>query len=71
MKNAVFWDIKTQFVPHRRYITSSLHSPASLCYVRFEVFTAVSMKNAVFWDIITQFVPHRRYITSPVHSPTS
>jgi hypothetical protein len=20
MKNAVFWDIKTQFVPHRRHI---------------------------------------------------
>jgi hypothetical protein len=22
MKNAVFWDIETQFVPHRRHITS-------------------------------------------------
>jgi hypothetical protein len=29
MKNAVFWDIKTQFVPHRRHITSPLQSPAS------------------------------------------
>jgi hypothetical protein len=29
MKNAVFWDIKTHFVPHRRHITSPLHSPAS------------------------------------------
>jgi hypothetical protein len=29
MKNVVFWDIKTQFVPHRRYITSPLQSPAS------------------------------------------
>jgi hypothetical protein len=28
IKNAVFWDIKPQFVPHRRNITSSLHSPA-------------------------------------------
>jgi hypothetical protein len=28
MKNAVFWDIKAQFVPHRRHITSPLHSPA-------------------------------------------
>jgi hypothetical protein len=27
MKNAVFWDIKTQFVPHRRHITSPLQSP--------------------------------------------
>jgi hypothetical protein len=24
MKNAVFWDIKTHFVPHRRHITSPL-----------------------------------------------
>jgi hypothetical protein len=24
MKNAVFWDIKTQFVPHRKHITSPL-----------------------------------------------
>jgi hypothetical protein len=29
MKNVVFWDIKTHFIPHRRHITSPLHSPAS------------------------------------------
>jgi hypothetical protein len=29
MKNAVFWDIKPQFVLHRRHITSPLQSPAS------------------------------------------
>jgi hypothetical protein len=28
MKNVVFWDIETQFVPHRSHITSPLHSPA-------------------------------------------
>jgi hypothetical protein len=28
MKNAVFWDIKNQFVLHRRHITSPLQSPA-------------------------------------------
>jgi hypothetical protein len=28
MKNAVFWDIKTQFVPHMKHITSPLQSPA-------------------------------------------
>jgi hypothetical protein len=28
-KNAVFWDIKTQFVPHGRHITSPLQSTAS------------------------------------------
>jgi hypothetical protein len=70
MKNAVFWDIKTQFVPHRRHITSLLQSPSGYCYVRFEVFTAVTMKNAVFWGIKTQFVPHRKHITSLLQSPT-
>jgi hypothetical protein len=28
MKNAVFWDIKIHFVPHRRHVTSLLLSPA-------------------------------------------
>jgi hypothetical protein len=28
MKNVVFWDIKTQFIPHRRHITSWLQSQA-------------------------------------------
>jgi hypothetical protein len=27
-KNAVFWHIKTQFVPHRRHITSTIQSSA-------------------------------------------
>jgi hypothetical protein len=71
MKNAVFWDIKTQSAPHSRHITSRLQSPDGYCYVRFEVFTAVTMKNAVFWDIKTQFILHRRHITSPLQSPAS
>jgi hypothetical protein len=29
MKNAVFWDIKPQFVLQRRHVTFPLHSPAS------------------------------------------
>jgi hypothetical protein len=29
MNNVVFWDIKTQFVLHRRHITSPLQSSAS------------------------------------------
>jgi hypothetical protein len=29
MKNVVFWDIRTQFVTHRRHITSPLQSPTS------------------------------------------
>jgi hypothetical protein len=28
-KNVVFWDIKTQFVPHKEHITSLILSPAS------------------------------------------
>jgi hypothetical protein len=35
MKNAVFWDIKTQFVPHRKHITSTLELsrliPCKIC----------------------------------------
>jgi hypothetical protein len=58
MKNIVFWNIKTQFVLHRKHITSPLPSPSSLYYVRYEVFTAVTVKNTVFWNIKTQFIPH-------------
>jgi hypothetical protein len=28
MKTALFWDIKPQFVPHRRHIISPLETPA-------------------------------------------
>jgi hypothetical protein len=45
MKNVAFWDIKTQFVPHKIHITSPLQSLVGYCYVRFEVFMAVTMKN--------------------------
>jgi hypothetical protein len=51
MKNVVFRDINTQFVPHRRHITSPVQSPASKCYVRFEVSTGVNMKDIVFRDV--------------------
>jgi hypothetical protein len=71
MKNVVFWDIKTLFVLHRRHVTSPLKNQAGYYYVRFEVFTAVTMKNVVFWDIKTQFELHRRHITSPLQSPAS
>jgi hypothetical protein len=32
-------------------------------YVRFEVFTAVTMKNAVSWYIKTQFIPHGKHFS--------
>jgi hypothetical protein len=43
MKNGVFWDIKPQFLPDRKHITSPLQSPAGYCCVRFEVLTEVTM----------------------------
>jgi hypothetical protein len=33
-------------------------------FVRFDVFTAVTMKNAVFWDIEAQFIPHGKHYVS-------
>jgi hypothetical protein len=51
MQNAVFWDIRIQFIPHRRHITSPLQISAGQCDVRFEVLKAVSLKNAAFWDV--------------------
>jgi hypothetical protein len=57
MKNAVFWDIKTQFISHRKYINIPLQSTVGYCYVRFEVFAAVAMKNAVLWDITSRGFP--------------
>jgi hypothetical protein len=48
MKNIVFWDIK----PSSYFTGDTLHlhyrvQPVK-CYVRFEVFTAVTIKNDVF-----------------------
>jgi hypothetical protein len=70
MKNVVFWDIKPSSYLTGD-ITSPIQRPTSSCYVRFEVFTAVTMKNVVFWDIKPLFVLHRRHITSPLQSPAS
>jgi hypothetical protein len=69
LRNAVFWDIKTQLVLHRRHITSPLQSPASYCYVRFVVFMAVTMKNAVVWDVaLCDCCKNRRFgETYPFH----
>jgi hypothetical protein len=51
MKNVIFWDIRTQFVLHRRHIMSPLQSPVSQCYVRSEVFRAETMKNGILWEV--------------------
>jgi hypothetical protein len=69
MKNAVFWDIKTQFIPHRGHITTPLQSPAGKCYVRFVFFTAVTIKNALFWDLITVHTSQETQYLSPTDEP--
>jgi hypothetical protein len=61
MKNVVLRNIKSQFVLHRRHITSPLQRPAGQYYVRFEVLAAGIMKTVVLWDIRNQFVPHMRH----------
>jgi hypothetical protein len=50
MENAIFWDVKTQFLPHRKHIISPIQSATCKCYVRSEDFTVVTMKNFVLWD---------------------
>jgi hypothetical protein len=49
IKNAVFWDIKTQFVSHRKHYVSA--TEPSRLMLRYEVFTAVTMKNVIFLDV--------------------
>jgi hypothetical protein len=41
------------FVPHRKHINEPPRpvTGIALSYVRFEVFTTVTMKNVVFWDV--------------------
>jgi hypothetical protein len=51
MKNAVFWDIESLFIPHMKHIISPLQRPAIQYCVRFAISAAVTMKNAVLWDI--------------------
>jgi hypothetical protein len=61
MKNFFFWDIKTQFIPHRRHISAAEPSRLMLC----KVFTAVTMKHAVFRDINTSQETHYVSDTEP------
>jgi hypothetical protein len=44
------WDIKTQFVPHRRCLRYRAQ-PVNAMLHSIEVFTAVTMKNADFCDV--------------------
>jgi hypothetical protein len=67
-KNAAFCGKKTKLIPHRRHITSPPESPADECYVRFEVFTAVTTKNTVFRDVTLLWgyiLPKRLFLQEP------
>jgi hypothetical protein len=71
MKNAVFCDIKPQFIPNRRHSTSPLQWPAGYCYVRFEGFTAVTVKNAVIKNpssYLREDTLRLHYRTQPVNA---
>jgi hypothetical protein len=48
VKNSFFWDTKTPVRTSQEtyYFSSTVLSK----YVRFEVFTAVTMKNGALWD---------------------
>jgi hypothetical protein len=78
------WESGVRFPSGTTYFCVSVLFPPSLgptdppakcssisVYVRFDVFTVMSMKNVVFWDIKPQFVLHRRHITSPLQSSAS
>jgi hypothetical protein len=45
MKNIIFWDIKTQFILHRRHITS----PAGLCSGK-----VIYLLRGTNWILISQ-----------------
>jgi hypothetical protein len=70
MKNVVFWDIKTQFVPHRRHIVSATE-PSSLMLCKIGDFHGGDYEECRLLGYKTQFIRHRRHITSPLQSPAS
>jgi hypothetical protein len=73
MKNAVFWDIRTQFLSptsqETHYVSTTELSRLVLCNI--DVSTTVTMNNSVFWDMRTLFLPHRSHMTSPLQNSAS
>jgi hypothetical protein len=69
MKNAIFWDIKAQFVPNRRhYFSATERSRLMLC-------TIWGVHNGDYEECRLlgykiQSIPHRKHITSPLQCPT-
>jgi hypothetical protein len=68
MKNAFVWDIKHQFIPHRKHVMSSLQSSGGECYVIFEDFTA-DYEECRLLGYKPQSVPHRKHSTSLLQTP--
>jgi hypothetical protein len=63
MKNAVFWNIKTQFVPHRKqYIPATDPSRIILCKICG--FHGGDYEECRLLEYKTQFVPHRKHYVS-------
>jgi hypothetical protein len=55
MKNSVFWDINTQFLPHRRHVTSLLQNPACFHGCNYEEYLLLGYKNPVLASHETQY----------------
>jgi hypothetical protein len=55
--------------PYSSYVQRYTNQMGS--YVRFEIFTAMTMKKVVFWNIKTELLPHRKHIGFPLHIPAA
>jgi hypothetical protein len=62
MKNAAFWDIKTQFVPRRRHV--SITVPSRLMLSKISSFQDDDYEECHLLEYKTQFVSHRRHVSS-------
>jgi hypothetical protein len=69
MKGAVFWDIKIQFVPHRKHPVSTTE-PNRLMLCEETVAVCCENRTEHTDTLCGQSVPHRKHITSPLQSPT-
>jgi hypothetical protein len=66
MKNVVFWDIKAQFVPHRRHITSVLMSCNSWLLKQNSVFFLISKKEVELPSIPRRLASLLRNVQLPM-----
>jgi hypothetical protein len=62
MKNVVFWDIKTQFLLHRRHVSATESSRLMLCKILG--FHGSDYEERRLLGYKTQFVLHRRHVSA-------